>query len=182
MPRRFFKKLNRQRHHLRTRWYMKPFEFVFGDPAYWSLNRRNVTRAVALGFFIAFMPPVVPHTPLALLGAIALRVNIPVTLAAIFITNPVTMVPLYYAAYRSGCFVLNVKPLMRLPHQSHDSWLPAFHGPFMEPFIVGCLMLGLAVAVAGYILLGASWHFTLVYKYYKRKRLRRIKEGNFSSL
>src|SRR5882672_125961 len=101
MPRRIFKKLSRQRHHLRTRWYMKPFAFVFGDAAFWSLNRRNVTRAVALGFFIAFMPPILPHTLIALVAAIALRVNIPVTLTAIFLTNPVTMVPLYYAAYWS---------------------------------------------------------------------------------
>jgi uncharacterized protein (DUF2062 family) len=173
MPRRLFKKLSRQRHHLRTRWYMKPFEFVFGDAAFWSLNRRNVTRAVALGFFIGFMPPVLPHTVLALLAAIALRVNIPVTLTAIFITNPVTMVPLYYAAYWSGCFVLGIKPLTRLPQPKPDTWLPAFHGPFMEPFLLGCLIVGLAVAVAAYILLGASWHFTLVYKFYKRKRLRR---------
>jgi len=178
MPRRLFKKLARQRHHLRTRWYMKPFEFAFGDAAYWSLNRRNVTRAVALGFFIAFMPPVLPHTLLALLAAIALRVNIPVTLAAIFITNPVTMVPLYYAAYRSGCFVLNIKPISQLPHANSHSWLPAFHGPFFEPFLLGCVILGLATAVAGYVLLGASWHFTLVYKYYKRKALRRSKERN----
>lgn len=157
---------------------MKPFAFVFGDAAFWSLNRRNVTRAVALGFFIAFMPPVIPHTLLALLAAIALRVNIPVTLAAIFLTNPVTMVPLYYAAYWSGCFVLGIKPLTRLPQAGPDSWLPAFHGPFMEPFILGCLMLGLAAAVGAYIVLGLSWHFTLVYKFYKRKRLRREKEQN----
>lgn len=176
MPRRFFKHLSRQRHHLRTRWFMRPFEFVFGDAAYWSINRRNVTRAVALGFFIAFLPPFIPHTLMALLCAIALRVNIPVTLAAIFITNPVTMVPLYYAAYWSGCYVLGLTPLTKLPRASPDDWLPAFHGPFLEPFVLGCLLLGLVAALAGYILLGASWHLSLVYKFYKRKRLRRQKE------
>lgn len=161
---------------------MRPFKFAFGDAAYWSLNRRNVTRAVALGFFIAFMPPVVPHTLLALVAAIALRLNIPVTLASIFITNPVTMVPLYYAAYWSGCFVLDIKPLTQLPKISHDAWLPAFHGPFLEPFVLGCVILGLAAAVSGYVVLGASWHFSLVYKYYKRKRLRHAKERAHADL
>jgi len=178
MPRRFFKKLSRKRHHLQTRWYMRPFAFVFGDAAYWSINRRNVTRAVALGFFIAFLPPPIPHTMVALALAIALRVNIPVTLTAIFITNPVTMVPLYYAAYRSGCYVLDLEPLKRVPKLNNHDWLPAFHGPFLEPFVVGCILLGLAVAVVGYILLGLSWHLSLVYKFYKRKRLRRQKEQN----
>lgn len=178
MPRQFFKKLSRQRHHLQTRWYMRPFAFVFGDAAYWSINRRNVTRAVALGFFIAFLPPPIPHTLMALALSIALRVNIPVTLTAIFITNPVTMIPLYYAAYWSGCYVLGLTPLNRLPAFNNHDWLPAFHGPFLEPFVLGCLMLGLAVAVMGYILLGLSWHLSLVHKFYKRKRLRRLKEEN----
>ena len=178
MPRQFFKKLSRKRHYLSTRWYMRPFSSVFGDAAYWSINRRNVTRAVALGFFIAFLPPPIPHTLVALALSVALRVNMPVTLTAIFITNPVTMVPVYYAAYWSGCYLLGLTPLTQLPAFSNHDWLPAFHGPFLEPFVLGCLVLGLAVAVAGYILLGLSWHLSLVYKFYKRKRLRRIKEQN----
>lgn len=172
MPRKFFKKLSRQRHHLQTRWYMRPFSFVFGDAAYWSLNRRNVTRAVALGLFIAFLPPPIPHTLVALALSVALRVNIPVTLTAIFITNPVTMVPLYYAAYWSGCYVLGLKPLTALPKMNEHDLLPAFHGPFLEPFVLGCLILGIAAAVIGYTILGLSWHFSLVRKFYKRKRLR----------
>ncbi|MGD9842178.1 MAG: DUF2062 domain-containing protein [Steroidobacteraceae bacterium] len=176
-----FKKLSRQRHHLSTRWYMKPFAFVFGDAAYWSINRRNVTRAVALGFFIAFLPPPIPHTLVALAAAIALRVNIPVTMAAIFITNPITMVPLFYAAYWSGCYVLGLEPLTRLPKFTAHHWLPAFQGPFLEPFLLGCLILGLAVSVVAYILLGLSWHLSLVYKLYKRKQLRRHKENQRDS-
>lgn len=178
MPRRFFKHLSRQRHHLRTRWFMKPFDFVFGDSAYWCLNRRNVTRAVALGFFIAFLPPFLPHTLMALLGAIILRINIPVTLAAIFISNPFTMVPLYYAAYWSGCHLLGIQPLTSLPKANPDDWLPAFHGPILEPFLLGCVILGLAAAVVVYIVLGASWHLSLVYKLYKRRRLRRLNDLN----
>jgi uncharacterized protein (DUF2062 family) len=178
MPRRFFKKLSRQRHHLRTRWFMRPFEFVFGDAAYWSVNRRNVTRAVALGFFIAFLPPPIPHTLMALFAAIALRVNIPVTLASIFLTNPVTMFPLYYAAYWIGCHALGHTPMNmhNLPKAHPGDWLPVFHGPILEPFIIGNLILGLCAAVVCYIVLGAFWHLSLVYKFYKRKRLRRLKE------
>jgi uncharacterized protein (DUF2062 family) len=181
MPRRLFKQLSRQRHHLRTRWYMKPFQSVFGESSYWSLNRRNVTRAVALGLFIAFLPPPIPHTLMAVFAAIALRVNIPVTLTSIFITNPVTMGPLYYAAYWVGCHVLGDTPMTRLPKAAPGDWLPAFHGPILEPFIIGCLLLGLAVAVLGYIVLGLSWHLSLVYKFYQRKRLRREKENRRNS-
>jgi uncharacterized protein (DUF2062 family) len=180
MPRRLFKKLSRQRHHLRTRWFMRPFDFVFGDAAYWSLNRRNVTRAVALGFFIAFLPPPIPHTVMAIVAAVALRVNIPVTLASIFLTNPVTMLPLYYAAYWTGCHAIGKVPMTHLPKAHPGDWLPALHGPILEPFILGSLILGLLAALIGYVVLGASWHLSLVYKFYKRKRLRRDKEARSS--
>jgi uncharacterized protein len=179
MPRRLFKKLSRQRHHLRTRWFMKPFQSILGDAAYWSLNRRNVTRAVALGLFIAFLPPFIPHTLMAILLAIVLRLNIPVTLAAIFITNPVTMVPLYYAAYWLGCHVLGISTITKaklLAAGSHG-WLATLKGPILEPFVLGCLLLGVCVALVGYIVLGLTWHLSLVYNFYKRKRLRRIKEA-----
>ena len=180
MPRRLFKKLNRQRHRLRSRWFMRPFEFTFGDAGYWSLHRRNVTRAVALGFLIAFVPPPIPHSLLAVLIAVIFRVNIPVTFAATFITNPFTMLPLFYAAYRSGCFVLGLEPLTSLP-TGKQFWYTWFHGPFLEPFLLGCLLLGLLAATVGYIALGLFWHLSLVNKFFQRKRLRRLKEQNNSS-
>lgn len=179
MPRRFFKNLSRQRHYLRTRWYMRPFEFVFGDAAYWSINRRSVTRAVALGLFVAFLPPFIPHTLAALAGAIALRVNIPVTFAASFITNPFTMLPVFYSAYWFGCWLLHLAPVtVETVQASAGNWQQAFSGPFIKPFLLGCALLGLAAAMLGYVLLGLSWHLSLVYKFYKRKRLRRQKESS----
>ena len=34
---------------------MRPFRLLLEHPVYWSLNRRNVTRAFALGLFLAFL-------------------------------------------------------------------------------------------------------------------------------
>ncbi len=169
MPRRLFKNLSRRRHHWQAKWFMKPFHSVLGDPAYWSTNRRNVTRALALGLFIAFVPLPL-HIFLAALLAIALRVNLPVTLTAVFFTNPLTIVPLYYTAYWIGCHLLGLPMLDRLPSYSADTLLPVWHGPFWRPFLLGSLIMGLAVAALGYVLLGTFWHTTLVRKYYQRKR------------
>lgn len=174
MPRRLFKHLSRQRHHWKAKWFMKPFHSVLGDTAYWSTNRRNVTRALALGLFIAFIPLPL-HILLAALLAIALRVNLPVTLSAVFFTNPLTIVPLYYAAYWTGCHLMGLPVLHRLPHRTVETLLPVWQGPFWQPFLLGSLVLGLAVAALGYILLGTLWHTTLVHKYYKRKRNGRSK-------
>jgi len=38
-----------------------------------------------------------------------------------------------------------------------------------KPFLLGCLTMGLAAGVTGYILLGGLWHLTLVAKYHQRR-------------
>lgn len=173
MPRRLFKKLNRKRHHLHGSWFMKPFAFVFADSAFWSLNRRNVTRAVALGFFIAFMPPVFPHTIIAVALAVLLRLNVPVTLTAIFINNPITIVPMYYAAYRVGCWALGVVALDALPEMTAQSWRLALQGhAFLKPLLLGCVMLGTLAATTAFVVIGSLWHLSLVNRYHRRKQAR----------
>lgn len=166
--------MSRQRHRWKSKWFMRPFEPVLGDPALWSLHRRNVTRALALGLFLAFVP-LPAHVLLAALMAIALRVNLPVTLTAVFFTNPLTIVPLYFAAYWVGAHLLGMPTRKALPDSDQGTLLAFWHGPFWQPFLLGCLVLGLAVAIIGYIALGTFWHTSLVRKYYKRKRERKDK-------
>jgi len=107
MPRRLFKHLNRGRHQLKERWFMRPFHRLLEDPAYWCLNRRNVTRAFALGLFVSFIP-VPGHLIIAPLLALIARLNIPAMVAGVLFTNPFTMVPLYFIAYWVGCQILQV--------------------------------------------------------------------------
>ena len=86
---------------------MRPFRLLLEHPAYWSLNRRSVTRAFAMGLAIAFVPIPV-HVPLATLLALLLRLNVPAAIVGTFLNNPLTMVPMYMAAYLVGCGVLGV--------------------------------------------------------------------------
>jgi glycosidase len=92
MPRRLFKTLTRQRHRWKQRWFMRPFRLLLEHPAYWTLNRRSVTRAFALGLFISFVPLPI-HIIVATALAIALRLNIPAAVAGTFLANPLTLVP-----------------------------------------------------------------------------------------
>jgi uncharacterized protein len=137
------------------------------NSVYWSLNRRNVTRAFALGLFLAFVPLPV-HLLLSALLALLLRLNIPVAVAGTLISNPLTMVPLFLFAYWVGCRTLGVTPqVVQMELTWH--WLTHDLLPIWKPFLLGCLIMGLATAVTGYILLGGLWHLSLVVKYHKRK-------------
>lgn len=146
---------------------MRPFRVVLEHPVYWSLNRRSVTRAFALGLFIAFMPLPV-HIVLAALVALLLRLNVPAAVAATLITNPLTMVPMFLAAYWVGCQLLGV-PVRAVAFEMSWDWLTTGLLPIWKPFLLGCLVMGVLTSIAGYLLLGGIWHFTLVMKYHERK-------------
>jgi uncharacterized protein len=167
MPRRVFKPLSRQRHRLKSRWFMQPFRVVLEHPVYWTLNRRNVTRAFALGLFIAYVPLPI-HFLLAAILALLLRLNVPAAIAGTLLANPLTIFPLYFTAYRIGTKLLDL-PTRAIAFEMTWNWVTTGLLPIWKPFLLGCIVMGILSAVAGYILLGTLWHVTLVMKYHKRK-------------
>ena len=70
------------------------------------MNRRSVPRGVALGLFVAVLIPVM-HTAIAAILAIPTRANVAIAAAFTLVVNPLTIPPLYYAAYRVGSWELH---------------------------------------------------------------------------
>jgi uncharacterized protein (DUF2062 family) len=167
MPRRFFKPLSRQRHQWKARWFMKPFKTWLDNPAYWSLNRRNVARAFALGLFVAFVPLPV-HALLATVLALLLRLNIPAAVVGTLLTNPLTIVPLFVIAYRLGCSALAI-PREPFHFEMSWEWLTTQLIPIWKPFLLGCLLMGLFSAIVGYVALATAWQLALVMRQRRRK-------------
>jgi len=175
MPRRFFKRLSRQRHTLHGRWFMRPFRAMLANPAYWTVHRTNVTRAVALGLFVAFIPLPI-HLITVTVLALWLQVNIPVALATVFVSNPLTMVPQYYLCYWVGSRILGTR-IHEFAFEMSWAWIQTGLLPIWKPFLLGCLVSGVVAALLGYAILGSLWHITLVMKYHERKRVGRAKKS-----
>ncbi|HEY8539290.1 MAG TPA: DUF2062 domain-containing protein [Steroidobacteraceae bacterium] len=167
MPRRLFKPLSRQRHQWKARWFMQPFKTWLDNPAYWSLNRRNVVRAFALGLFVAFVPLPV-HALLATILALLLRLNIPAAVVGTFVTNPLTVVPLFVAAYRIGCSVLML-PREPIHFEMSWHWFTTQLLPIWKPFLLGCFLMGFFSALVGYLALAGLWQLTLLARQRQRK-------------
>ena len=147
MPRRVFKRLSRSRHAWQARWFLRPFRRILENPAYWSLNRRNVTRAFALGLAVSFIPLPI-HVILAALLALLFGLNLPAAITAVFFTNPLTVVPLFFFAYWIGAKLLDT-PLVPFQFELSFEWLSTGLLPIWKPFLLGCLVLGLATAAVG---------------------------------
>ena len=110
MPRRFFRRISAEfPREDKYPWYLKPFQVLLRHPTFFAVSRRSVAGAVWLGLFIALLP-IPAQTIVAPLAAILFRVNLPIAFAAVWITNPVTWVPVYFFEYRLGSLILDLPP------------------------------------------------------------------------
>ena len=168
MPRRVFKKFAFKRHDIAKQWFMSPFRHLLQDHRLWGVRRRWVVPAFALGLFIAFMP-IFGHTLAAVLLALAFRVNIPVAAAATWVSNPATMVPMYYFEYQLGSAILGWE-LQPFAFEPSLDWLTHTFVNIWQPMLLGSVLLGLTAAIVGYVTLDILWRISLSnYKERKRK-------------
>lgn len=132
---------------------------VFGDhlhsPNLWHLNRRSVSRGIAIGLFWALVP-----LPGQMIGAVATALawgaNVPVSLLLVWITNPLTMAPIFYCTYLLGCWLLNCNQIA-YPDELTYEWFRESLGDIWAPLFTGSLTLGLLSAVIGYYLISWLW-------------------------
>jgi hypothetical protein len=119
----------------------------------------RVAAAFAIGVFIAFFPILGIHTGMALVIAIALRLNKVAILAGAWTNNPWTLAPMYTAGTLLGCAVLGVSPASlgavnwSLGGRAFYASLAEGLRPLVLPFVLGNLLLGAAAAGIAFVAL-----------------------------
>lgn len=146
---------------------MTPFRHLLHDHRLWAIRRRTVVPAFAIGIFIAFLPTP-GHTLMGVLLALAFRVNIPVAALATWVSNPLTMGPMYYFAYRLGRYLLGT-PLQEFQFEMSWDWVTHTFLTIWQPMLLGCFILGVLAAVTSYITLDLFWRSSIA-DYKTRKR------------
>ncbi len=150
---------------------MAPFRHLLHDRRLWAIRRRNVVPAFSLGLFIAFLPTP-GHTLMGVLSALALRVNIPVAALTTWVSNPLTMGPMYYFAYRVGRFILDI-PAKEFEFAMSWQWVMETFVTIWQPMLLGCVLLGCVASIVGFVVLDLFWRMSLAdYKTQKRNRRR----------
>jgi uncharacterized protein (DUF2062 family) len=167
MDRQRLREMRRGLHDLQQRWYMQPLRGLLLDARLWSLQRRSITLAFGCGLALCFLPLPV-QVPFAVVLAIIARLNIPVIVATTLLVNPLTVVPVYYVAYRIGAAVLGVPPGEFSFELSWD-WLQHGLGPLWRPFLVGCAICGTTAGLTGWGLLEYVWRRRVRQKYRDRR-------------
>lgn len=146
------------------------------DPNLWHLNRRSVSRAVAVGLFCAFVP-IPGQMILAAALAIILRANIPISVLLVWISNPITMPALFYTAYKFGAMLLDVQ-LQHFQFEFSLNWLFTELQDRWQPFLVGCLCSGALTGAIGYGLVQIYWRWYVSRVWTSRKCYKQVKKPN----
>ncbi len=171
MPRRFFRKFAFKRDRVSKQWFMTPFRHLLHDHRLWAVRRRTVVPAFALGVFIAWLP-FPGHMLAAALVSLALRINIPVAVATVWISNPITVGPMFYFAYRLGVVLLGA-PTREFSFAFSLDWVTHTFVTIWQPMLLGCLILAVVSAVLSYLILDVFWRSSIAdYKTAKRDRRR----------
>jgi uncharacterized protein (DUF2062 family) len=180
MPRKLFRKYLPSHQSIRKNRYLGIFGTALQHHNLWHLHRKSVAGGVAIGMFCGLVPGPLQMLSAALC-AIVFRVNLPVATIVTLYTNPLTILPLYYVAYKLGLFVTGSHSAAppRLDLQLFDlpilEWIPAAAHWFAlmgKPFAVGLVLLALILAVVGYLLVLAAWRVHVVLSWRKRQRSR----------
>ncbi len=171
MARRVFRRLVPIAHDfLRERSVRRLFGKLLLQPNLWHLNRTSVSTAVSLGLFVAFFP--VPGQMLiAAAGAILLVCNLPISVLFVWVSNPITLLPMFYAAYRLGAWLLD-EPYRAIDFEPTMDWLLGSFGEIWQPLLLGCFVLGIASAAVGNVVVRLIWRIHVVTSWRERRRRR----------
>jgi uncharacterized protein (DUF2062 family) len=167
MPKRIIKKYFPDSKTIKEHKHLKVFGNLLHNQNLWHLNRRSFAGAIAVGLFIAFIP-LPTQMIIAAAAAIVLHVNLPVSVATVWVTNPLTMPPMFYAAYWVGSTLMDIPPNAEGFEFSIDA-LMASLGASWKPFLLGCFVLGTAASAIGYALARGIWRWLVVKKWSVRK-------------
>jgi hypothetical protein len=141
------------------------------DPELWHLHRRSVAGATFIGLFCAFLP--VPFQMLiAALLAVVSRCNLPLSVMLVWVTNPITMTPMFYFAYRLGAWLLDRRIEVGTIQLSWE-WLSSHMGEIGWPLLFGSLVCGWVAGVTGLVIVRLAWRLHVIRRWRARRERRR---------
>lgn len=125
------------------------------NPKLWHWSRRGVAMGVAIGLFIGFLIPIA-QILLSAAAAVVFRANMPVAAAGTFVTNPLTVPPIYYTAYHLGSWVTGTSATATV--SLSDPFTIWEHiGSIGVPLFAGLAITACFAAIASYFLISQAW-------------------------
>ena len=168
MPRRFLKRIMPDHRAMREHPHLQRFGQRLAEPKLWHLNRRSIAFGLAIGLFVGFMP-ILGQMFVAAGLAILIRVNLPIAVMAVWITNPVTIAPIYFFSYQVGAYILELPVSDQTFAMSWD-WFATEFMAIWQPLLLGCFILGTIAAILAILLVRLCWRVMVLRSWAKRQQ------------
>jgi uncharacterized protein len=157
MPRRLFKRYMPDPTSIREHKSLRFFGTLLHDPNLWHLNRHSVARAMGVGLFAALIP-IPMQMLLAAALAIPVRGNLPIAVSLVWLTNPLTMPPVFFVTYMTGAWLMQVPP-RTLPEEITVDWVTDQLATIWQPFLLGSVVCGVVLGILAYFTTMGYWRW-----------------------
>ena len=167
MPRKFFKRIMPSHTEIKEHKYLSIFGEALHNPNLWHMNRRSVAGAFAVGLFFMWVP--IPlQMVMAAAAAIIFHTNLTLSVIIVWISNPITIPPMFYFAYLVGTWIIG-EPPQDFEFQLTFDWLQNELETSWKPFLTGCFVLATSSSIIGYFSISQFWTYAV-----RKERSRRL--------
>jgi uncharacterized protein (DUF2062 family) len=171
MPRKFIQRYMPDHDKIRQHPHLnKMFGTLLHDPNLLHLNRRSVSGAFFIGLFMAFVPMPFQMVPAAAL-AIYFRTNLVISVALVWVSNPVTIPPIFYFCYKVGTWILDA-PLKQIEFTMDWAWFTHELAMIWQPFLLGCFVVATLSSLIGGFGISLLWRWQVARQWEERKARR----------
>ena len=125
------------------------------DEDLWHITPKSTARGVAIGVFYAFIPLPIQML-LAVITGLIFRANLILSVGLVWLSNPLTMGPMYYACYLLGKRILGMNGTKVPAFHSFSEWLSHAY-LIWQPLLAGCLVAGGISGLLGYAAVRLFW-------------------------
>ena len=136
---------------------------------YLSVNRKSITRGLLVGIFWGFIP-----MPMQMLAVVFMtpffKFNVPIAIASVWLSNPVTMPFMYYMEYLTGNFLLGMDALHV---ELNVEWFSSHLEDIFIPLYVGTFFYAIGGSIIVYNLVNWLW----IKSVHKEKRHQKRKDN-----
>ena len=151
---------------LRAHKYIRIFGPLLQQPKLWQLRRRSVACAMTVGLLCACLPMPFQMVVAAAL-AIVFRANLPISVALVWTSNPITMGPIIYFCYKVGSWLLN-KPPHSMDFKFSWQWFGSSLGHVATPLLLGCIVVGLITGITAQLITRVIWRRKILHAWRAR--------------
>ncbi len=173
MPRKLFKRWTPDPTHVRQNPALRFLGDLLHDPNLFHLNRHSISVAFFVGLFIAFLP-IVGQVPLAAMAALWLRCNLPIAVALVWVSNPLTFPIILFVEYQIGANIL-MRPTNDFSFEFSWEWVKDVLPEIWLPLLLGSIMASLFFSCAGYLTMQWVWRWHVARRWRLRHKRRRNK-------